>query len=105
VASIFTDESPAFSAVSKRFSTSAGALRRQNLHRPDALPVETFNQRHQLRVAQPDLGAAQRRPDEMRMFETLGEQAQARAVEPDDLDPVSTTSFIIPPPIRCLEDE
>ena len=40
------------------FFASTGALRRLNFHRPDALPVETFNERHELRVAQSYLSAA-----------------------------------------------
>jgi hypothetical protein len=68
IATIFTDKSIAFSTDSKHFLSLASALRRLNFHRPDALPVEAFNKRHELRMAQPYLSAARRRPDKVRLL-------------------------------------
>jgi hypothetical protein len=41
------------------FLMSAGAPRRSNFHRADALPVEPLDQRHKLRVAEPYLRGAE----------------------------------------------
>src|ERR1700692_2303098 len=67
---------------------SAGALRRSNLHRPDALPVEPLNQRHELRVAEPYLRAPGRRPAEVRVLQPLSEQTKSRPVPPDNFDSI-----------------
>ena len=63
---------------------SAGALRRPRVHRANPLPIQSFHQRHDLRVTQTDFVASRRRPAEMRALKALREQTKTRTVPPNN---------------------
>ncbi len=74
-----------FQEIRAHFFISAGAPRRPHVHRANPLPIQPFDQRHDLRVTQTNLVASRRRPAEMRAFETLREKTKTRTVPPNNL--------------------
>ena len=69
---------------------SAGNRRHAHgTHRMDALPVQAFNQRRELRCAQPKHAVLDLRSTELTSLQTLGREDKPASIPDQELHPIS----------------